>query len=126
MNWVQQVIADFGSQIGLNDLSFDAEGSIRLESDDSSSIGIIYQHQQNASEVVVYRSMPAAYFTDVQFRGALELANYQKPRPWQLQAACNQQEMTLAFRIPERAFLLSSLEKALIELRDIQRLITDG
>ena len=121
MNWVQQVIADFGIQIGINDLSLDDEGSIRLESDHRSSIGIIYHQQTPPPEVIVYRSMPITYFTNGQYRSALEQANSQKPRPWQLQAACNQQEMIFAFRIPERAFLLSSLEKALVDLREMQK-----
>jgi hypothetical protein len=126
MNWVEQVIAEFGSQIGIYDLSLDADGSIRLDMDDESSFGIIYQSQRNSDVVIVYRSFRSAYFGKMQYKEALGLSCIKKPRLWPLQAAFNQQELTLAFRIPERAFMLSSLERALVELREIQKRIEDG
>lgn len=126
MNWVEQVIAEFGSQIGIYDLSLDTDGSIRLDMDDESSFGIIYQSQRNSDEVIVYRSIRAAYFGKMQYKEALRLSCIKKPRLWPLQAAFNQQELMLAFRIPERAFMLSSLEQALVELREIQKIIEDG
>jgi hypothetical protein len=126
MNWIEQVIAEFGSQIGIYDLSLGADRSIRLELDDESSFGIIYNDQRNSNEVIVYRSTPVNYLGKMQYKEALGLSHFKKPRQWPLQATCNQKEMTLAFRIPERAFMLNSLEKALFELRDIQKQIEDG
>jgi hypothetical protein len=126
MHWVEQVIEEFGSQIGLHDLSLDADGSIRLDTDDNSSIGIIYQSRDNSAEVIVYRVIPTAYLTSAQYKEALGLSNFRHPRLWPLQVACNQQELTIAFRIPERAFMLSSLEQALVELRGIHKRIENG
>jgi len=126
MNWVEQVIVEFGNQIGIYDLRLDPDGSIRLEVDDNSSIGILYQRQVNSAEVIVYRAISADYLTKANYKEALELSNFRHPRLWPLQAACNQQEMTLAFRIPERAFMLSSLEQAFRELRDILKRITES
>jgi hypothetical protein len=62
----------------------------------------------------------------MQYKEALRLSCIKKPRLWPLQAAFNQQELTLAFRIPERAFMLSSLEQALVELQEIQKKIEDS
>ena len=126
MNWVEQVIVEFGNQIGLYNLRLDADGGIRLETDDNSSIGILYQRQVNSAEVIVYRAISADYLTKANYKEALELSNFRHPRLWPLQAACNQQELTIAFRIPERAFMLSSLEQALAELRDIHERIENG
>lgn len=126
MNWVEQVIVDFGNQIGLYDLRLDADGGIRLETDDNSSIGILYQGLVNSAEVIVYRGISVDYLTPAKCKEVLELSNFRHPRLWPLQAACNQQEMTIAFRIPERAFMLSSLEQALIDLRDILKRLTES
>jgi len=126
MNWVEQVIVEFGNQIGLYNLRLDADGGIRLETDDNSSIGILYQGQVNSAEVIVYRGISADYLTTAKYKEVLELSNFRHPRLWPLQAACNQQEMTIAFRIPERAFMLSSLEQALIDLRDILKRLTES
>ena len=126
MNWVEQVIVEFGNQIGLYDLRLDADGGIRLETDDNSSIGILYQGQVNSAEVIVYRAISVDYLTPAKYKEVLELSNFRHPRLWPLQAACNQQEMTIAFRIPERAFMLSSLEQALIDLRDILKRLTES
>ena len=126
MNWVEQVIVEFGNQIGLYDLRLDADGGIRLETDDNSSIGILYQGQVNSAEVIVYRAISADFLTTAHYKKALKLSNFRHPRLWPLQAACNQQEMTIAFRIPERAFMLSSLEQALIDLRDILKRLTES
>lgn len=126
MHWVDQVIEEFGSQIGLHDLRLDADGSLRLDTNANSSIGILYQARDNSAEVIVYRAISAAYLTSAQYKEALGLSNFRHPRLWPLQAACNQQELTIAFRIPERAFMLSSLEQALVELRDIQKIIEES
>ena len=126
MNWVEQVIVEFGNQIGLYGLRLDADGGIRLETDDNSSIGILYQGLVNSAEVIVYRGISVDYLTPAKYKEVLELSNFRHPRLWPLQAACNQQEMTIAFRIPERAFMLSSLEQALIDLRDILKRLTES
>ncbi len=126
MNWVEEVITEFGNRIGLYDLRLNTDGSIRLEADDNSSIGILYQGKDKASEVIVYRSISAAYLAPAQYKEALGLSNFRHPRLWPLQAASNQKEMTIGFRIPERSFMLSSLEQALVELRDIQERIEAG
>ena len=126
MNWIEQVIAEFGRQIGMYDLRLGADGSIRFDLDDESSFGIIYNAQRNSNEVIVYRSTPVNYLGKMQYKEALGLSHFKKPRQWPLQATCNQKVMTLAFRIPERALMLSSLEKAITELQNSQKQIGDS
>ena len=116
MNWIEQVVEEFGQRIGLPHLALDEERSLHLDSADGTSLGFYRIDDAAKPEVVVYRSMPANYLSPAQYRMALQAANFRANRPWPFQAACDQRELFMAVRIPERAFMLSSLEKALDDL----------
>lgn len=126
MNWVEQVVSEFGQRIGLPQLSLDDSGSIHLETMDQSSLGIFFVSDAPQPEVVVYRSMSANYLNGTQYRAALQSANFRNPQPWPLQAACDQRELIVAMRIPERSFMVSSLEKALEDLGLLMDRIVQG
>jgi hypothetical protein len=115
-NWTDQVIEEFGNRIGIPQLHLGDQNALRLDIMEGSSIGIIRISNDSNIEIVVYRSISAKYLGPLQHRTALKEANFRKPHSWPLQAACNQEELIVAVRIPERAFMVSSLEKALDEL----------
>ncbi len=117
MNWVEQVVAEFGQRIGVPQLALNDEASVRLETMDGKGVGFFCVTEDMAhTEVVVYRSIPANHLNPAQYRAVLSAANFRSPRPWPFQAACDQQELILAVRIPERAFMISSLEQTLEDL----------
>jgi len=123
MNWIEQVIEEFGRRIGIPRLAVNTDGILRLEAADQSSIGIFHKGAETTSEVIVYRTIQANYLTAGQYRAALRMANYSLARRWPLQFAYDQRELIIAFRIPERAFLLNDLEKALDDLGEISNQI---
>ena len=116
MNWAEQVVSEFGRRIGLPQLAFDTNGAIRLETADEASFGIFMVSAGSQPEVVVYRSTLSTYLKPDQYRAALQSANFRNPQPWPLQAACDHKELIVAVRIPERSFMVSTLEKALEDL----------
>jgi len=126
MNWVEQVVAEFGRRIGIPELAFDHDGALRLDTGDLSSISLFYKASEAASDVIIYRTIPANYLTAQQYRNALKLAHYRFARRWPLQIAYDQRELILAFRIPERAFMLSDMEKALDDLGEISNQVSNA
>lgn len=126
MNWVEQVVGEFGQRIGLPQLALDERGSIHLETMDESSLGIFFVSDSPQPEVVVYRSIPATYLGATHYCAALQSANFRNPQPWPLQAACDQRELIVAMRIPERSFMVSSLERALEDLGKMLACIVNG
>lgn len=119
MDWVDNVVNEFGRQIGISQLLLDADGNVCLTNSDQSQIGIMYVKGSDSTDVIVYRSIPTDYLTPSQFRLALGMANFKHPHPWTLQVACDKTSIFFLYRIPERAFLLSSLEQALMDLNDL-------
>jgi hypothetical protein len=125
MNWVEQVVAEFGRRIGIPQLAFDHDGALRLDTGDLSSISLFYKPSEAASDVIIYRTTPANYLTAQQYRHALKLAHYRFARRWPLQIAYDQRELIVAFRIPERSFMLSDMEKALDDLGEISNQVSN-
>ena len=116
MNWAEQVVNEFGRSLGLHELSFDAHASIRLDAADNTGIGLFLITRPPQQEVVVYRSIPTTYLSPAQYRAALQSVNFRNPYSWPLQATCDQKELMIAMRIPERSFMVSTLEKTLNDL----------
>lgn len=116
MNWIDEVIRDFGKSMGIPTLSQNELGRLDLATDDGSGIGMMSVDANFQTEVVVYRSIPANYLSGAQLHKALSLTNLRKPNPWPVQAGWDGKQLIMAARIPQRAFMASSLEKALEDL----------
>ena len=120
MNWVEQTINEFGNSIGLPSLTLDYTGKVRFSLQQGGSIAIQHLPDLALPEIVVTRSEPISYATPELFRQALRIGDFRNPSGWPLQAGCNQRELFLAIRIPERAFVLNVLEQALAQLTELQ------
>ncbi len=119
MDWIAQIVSDFGKRIGLPDLALDGDGRLRMALEDGTGMGILHRPDSGPSEIVVFRSCPLAYLNAPSFRRALRLADFRQPNAWPVQAGISQRDMLLAMRIPERAFSTSSLEQALSRLAEL-------
>lgn len=119
MSWVKQVIQEFGHQIGIPNLDFGDEESVILDVADRSSIGIVRVKNNINPEIIVFRTMPVNRLSYLHLRESLRASNFRTSGTWPLQAACDRQDLIVAIRIPERAFLMSSLNKALDDLYKI-------
>lgn len=123
MDWIAQTISEFGTRIGLPGLQLDAHGRLKMALEDGSGLGLIHMADARAPEVIVYRSYPLTYLGPQAFRKALCLSDFRQPNPWPLQAGANYKELSLAVRVPERAFSSASLEQALEQINRIAELI---
>ena len=123
MNWIEQTITEFGNSIGMPALAFDATLSLRLKMQDERCIFISHLPLLAIPEVLVGRSTAMRYRSPENLRSALRLVDFRNPASWTLQAAASDQEFILLMRIPERAFVLSVLEKALVSLSELEKKI---
>lgn len=119
MNWIDQVASEFGQRIGISELTLDERKGVHLQTLDEAGFGFFLFEEGPQPEVVVYRSTSANYLSAPHYRAALQVTNFRFPHPWPLQAACDQRELIIAARIPERSFMVSSLEIALEDLGKI-------
>ncbi len=118
MDWIAEIVSDFGRRIGLPDLALDGNGRLRMALEDGRGVGLLHLTSSGNPEIVVYRSCPLAYLNAPSFRSALRLADFRQPNAWPIQAGMSQRDLMLAMRIPERAFSTSSLEHALSRLAE--------
>lgn len=126
MNWVEQTINEFGNSVGLPSLTLDYTGKVSFSLQQGGSIVIQHLPELALPEVVVTRSEPISYATPELLRQALRIGDFRNPSSWQLQAGCNQRELFLAMRIPERAFVMNVLEQVLAQLTALQNRFKTG
>ncbi len=119
MDWIAQIVSDFGRRIGLPELTLDSSGRLRMALEDGTGIGLLHLSASGNPEIVVYRSCPLAYLNARSFRTALRLADFRQPNAWPVQAGISQRYLMLAMRVPERAFSTSSLEHTLNRLAEL-------
>ena len=116
MDWMAQIIDDFGRRIGLPGLALDEKSRLRMALEDGTGLGMMQVNGRNSAEIIVYRSCPLAYLNAQSFRTVLRLADFRQPNMWAIQAGISQRELVVAIRIPERAFSNTSLDYALNRL----------
>ncbi len=119
MDWMAQIVSDFGKRIGMPDLALDGNGRLRMALEDGTGMGLLHLTGEGSPEIVVYRSCPLSYLNAPAFRTALRLADFRQPNAWPVQAGMSPRDLLLAMRIPERAFSTSSLENALGRLAEL-------
>ena len=117
MNWVDETISAFGQSIGIPTLALDQQRKLRFKFENGGSIALHHLQELSLPEVLVIRSEPLAYITSEVMRQALRVADFRVPSgDWQFQVGCNQRDLFLGMRIPERAFAMNVLEQALVQL----------
>lgn len=119
MNWTDQIVSDFGTQIGLPGLELDKQRRVRLDGDDGSGITLLDSPDLPVPEFVVILARSNNYLRAFQLEQALRRCHYASPTPWPLQLACAPAETRLALRIPHRSLSLSSLNQAISLLKKL-------
>jgi hypothetical protein len=119
MNWTDQIISDFGTQIGLPGLRLDQKRHVRLDSDDGYGIALIDSADLPIPEFIVVLARPNNYLKAFQLEQILTRCHHTSPTPWPLQLACSPSESKLAVRIPHRSLSLSSLNQAISVLKKL-------
>ena len=116
MNWIDHAITEFGRNIGIPSLQLNSSLRLKLKLENDSCINIQHMPELALPEVIISRAELLNYLNEKQFRAALKLANFRKQAIWPVQVACNEKELLIAMRIPERSFSLNVLEQTIEQL----------
>jgi len=117
MSWIEQTIAEFGTQIGIAGLRFDERGVVQLQLQSGTTLGI----ERRDGEILVYTNQLLAFEDEGLKQKALRHAdfrdhpNVQKTFPLQLGMTGSGLETALIIltRIPERQFTVVTLNQVL-------------
>ncbi len=119
MDWSEQVITEFGHQIGIQGLKFNDDQRLHLKLDDDITIGMGCVSEIPIPEFLVYLSKSSVYLLREDLKKILFLSNHQKLTDWPLQVGCSKNKIFLCFRIPLRSISLSSLNEAISSLKSV-------
>lgn len=125
MNWVTQAISDFGRSIGLPNLALDDDHRLQLLVEDDGILMIQHIPEIALPEVVVSRIEPLRFSAPSNLRQALRCADFRIPNTWPVQVGATDNQLLIAIRIPERAFVMNALEQALTHLDAIHNKIIE-
>jgi hypothetical protein len=119
MTWIDQVVADFGVQIGLAEVQLDSQRRLRLDGDDGYGIAFLDSSALPVPEFIVVVIQSSHYLKTFHLEQVLKRCHHTTPAPWPLQLGCSVSETRLAVRIPHRGLSLSSLNQAISFLRNL-------
>ncbi len=117
MDWTDQIVSEFGVQIGLPGLKLDSRRRVRLDGDDGYGIAFLDAAAPPIPEFIVVLARTNSYLKALQLEQTLQRCHYASPAPWPLQLACSPSETRLAVRIPHRSLSLSCLNQAISFLK---------
>ncbi|MDB5823486.1 MAG: hypothetical protein JWR21_2190 [Herminiimonas sp.] len=125
MDWVAQTITAFGQDIGVPDLALGPDNRLSLEMQSGGALDIIYLPEVPSGQVLLVRGRPLDRDASRVAAKALRIADFRQTPEWQVQAGLRDNHLLLSTRIPERAFVLNTLQQALAELQKLHGRIAE-
>lgn len=113
MNWVEQVISDFGRNIGIPSLSLDTRQRLSLSLPNGKTLLLAHLSDLPIPEVIVSMSVPSHYTPSRVLFDMLQKSHFEATPGWTLQTGITEDRLFFTLRIPERAFRLNTLENSI-------------
>ena len=116
MTWVHDTVAEFGRQLGIDNLGFDKHGLVQLQMHSGALLAVEPAQRGQTPEVLVYLIRPAGHMAANMLRKGLAKAHYSNGGSMPVQVVIRgggPEAMLLALvRLPERAFTTQTLAQA--------------
>lgn len=113
MNWVEQVISEFGRNIGIPSLALDSRQRLSLGLSSGRTLTLAYLPDLPIPEVIVSMSSPSNYSPTRVLIDMLQRPHFESTPGWTLQTGITEDSLFFTLRIPERAFRLNTLENSI-------------
>jgi hypothetical protein len=113
MNWVDQVIAEFGRNIGISSLALDSRQRLSLGLASGKTLTIAHLSELPIPEVIISMSSPSNYSPTRVLIDMLQRPHFESTPGWTLQTGITEDSLFFTLRIPERAFRLNTLENSI-------------
>lgn len=114
--WVRDALAEFGRQLGIEQLSFGSHGVAQLVLQSGGLVAVEPVRRGDRDEVLIYLGRPVGHQAGALLQRALARAHWREGGPYPVQVALRgdgPDAMLLALvRLPERAFTGQSLAHA--------------
>jgi type III secretion system chaperone SycN len=112
MDWIATTIEAFGQTLGIAGLSLDDDGLLAMEAEDGAELAIRDLRSLGAPELLVVLTKAVAGCREDAVRSALRLGDFRRSNAWAVQAGLDEDDLTIAVRLPIGAVMLSNLEQA--------------
>jgi type III secretion system chaperone SycN len=116
VTWIDDTLAEFGRQLGIQSLGFGRHGVMQLELRSGAFLAVEPVRRGNRDEVLVYLGRPGGHDAGRLLRNALSKAHFSRGGPMAVQVALRgsgPDAIVLALvRLPERALTPQSLGHA--------------
>lgn len=116
MSWVQDTVAAFGRQMGLQDLSLDADGVVQLQLQSGGLLAVEPVRRGSIDEVLVYLGRPVGFEGAELLRRSLMQAHSAAAQVLPVQVALRGEApealLLMLLRVPASEFTLPALEHA--------------
>ena len=119
MTWVNDTIREFGNSIGLPEIMLNERGILDLELPNEARLRIAHLAHLPVPEVVLSRSETMFYPTSALLIELLKINDFRNSSEWPIQTAINDHELCISVRIPERSFVVNTMEQAFSSLQNI-------
>jgi type III secretion system chaperone SycN len=121
MDWIADTLADFGRQIGIDQLQADPEGRLRLQTDGGSELAVEQVLRDGQDELLVYWTLPVGYQAGAWVQAAFARAHEEAPARWPVQVGLRSggpdTQGVLLVRTPARGFTPQALGQVMDLLR---------
>ncbi|MEO5671744.1 MAG: hypothetical protein ABIR26_13705 [Ramlibacter sp.] len=116
MTWVLDTVAEFGRQLGIDNLGFESHGVLQLQMRSGALLAVEPGQRGQTAEVLVYLLRPAGHMAAHMLRKGLAKAHFRHGGSMPVQVATRgtgPDAMLLALvRLPERSFTTQTLGQA--------------
>lgn len=118
MSWVDQVISEFGKNIGVPELQLNHEGLLRMQYGEYFILEIYHIKGLPIQEVIVSLARKIDYTSCDYLKSLLQQANFQITPLWNLHISMTAKSIVKSIRCPERSFRLNLLEQSINQLEN--------
>lgn len=116
MGWIEQTLADFGYQLGIEGLDFGPHGVAQLQLASGGFIAVEPVRRGQVDEVLVYLGRPVGHQAAPAVRLALSRSHWRQGGPLAVQVGLrgtgSEAHLLALVRLPERTFTAQSLAHA--------------
>lgn len=117
MNWINDTIREFGISIGIHGLALDATGMLDLDLPNNARLRITALKDPVIPEVILSRGESLPYPSRAILLKSLQMNDFRNSANWPIQTGLSDQHLWISVRIPERAFVIKTLEQGFLELK---------
>ncbi len=123
MKWIENILSDYGRNIGIPDLQLDSSGTIILNCDNDEFILIKLINSTSIEEIIVARAASERFYSYEKILDVLTISDFRRGSPLATQVASLSNRLFFCLRIPQRSFSVGVLDDAIKKTNEFSKKI---